>query len=102
MPPRTKVSGLPAYYSVNWLNDTSDFSFNREKNNRMLLGNISPSLAGNTGYINRETLMPHPQEPDFQPFSETLKPVDTRGTKYSVVTYWSKKPENIIKPYIGH
>lgn len=46
--------------------------------------------------------MPHPQEPEFQPFSETLKPVDTRGTKYSVFTYWSKKPENIVKQYIKH
>lgn len=46
--------------------------------------------------------MPHPQDLDFQPFSETLKPVDTRGTKYSVFTYWSKKPENIVKQYIGH
>ncbi|MFQ5977639.1 MAG: DNA methyltransferase [Candidatus Heimdallarchaeota archaeon] len=46
--------------------------------------------------------MPHPQDLNFCPFSEPIRPIDTRGTKYSAFTYWSKKPENIVRNYIEH
>ncbi len=46
--------------------------------------------------------MIHPKASKFLPLSYPIKPIDTRGTKYSSFTYWSKKPENVISQYIKH